>query len=157
MRALRFKVLIPIFMTLALTSCVSKRNNIIVSGHYSGVVSENQMISCDLLIEPISENEFLNANGKNVIKDAINDKYYSIDFFVNTSINDIQQVDFLNFRDAHDRARGAPISYVDDSNYWLTPFTSENNEVLPEGECYYSVHINSNDFELFAFLYFMED
>lgn len=146
-----------IIATLTLTSCVSKRNNIIVSGHYSGVVSENQTISCDLFIEPISGNEFLDANGKNVIMDAINDKYYSIGFFVNTSISDIQQIDFLNFRDAHDGAGGAPISYVDDNSYWLTPFTSENNEVLPKGECYYSVHINSNDFELFAYLYFMED
>ena len=100
---------------------------------------------------------FLNANGKNVIRDAINDKCYSLEFYVNLSENDVKQVDFLNLRDAYNNASGTPISYVDDNNYWLTPFTSENNETLPVSRCYYSVNINIGDFKLSAYLHFMDD
>ena len=143
--------------TLTLTSCTSKRNNIIISGHFYGLSLENKEISCAFFIEQISEYTFLNANGKNVIRDAINEKCYSLEFYVNLSENDVKQVDFLNLRDAYNNASGTPISYVDDNNYWLTPFTSENNETLPVSRCYYSVNINIGDFKLSAYLHFMDD
>lgn len=143
--------------TLALTSCTSKRNNIIIGGHFYGLCLENKEISCDFFIEQISEDTFLNANGKNVIRDAINDKCYSLEFYVNLSEKSIKQVDFLNLRDAYNNATGTPISYVDDNNFWLIPFTSENNETLPVSRCYYSVDINIDDFQLSAYLHFIED
>jgi hypothetical protein len=143
-------------LILSLTSCTSKRTNIIIGGHYFGVDSKNQSFSCDLFIKQISENEFFNENGKNVIKDAINNNYFSVEFIVNFSENDAQQIDFFNFKDAYNGATGTPISYVDDNDCWLTPFTSENNEILPELECYYSVNLNISGFELFVYLYAME-
>lgn len=94
-----------------------------------GIPSRDQSISCDLFIDPISE-EYLNANGKNVIKDAINGSCYSLQFIVIFSENNTQQIDFINFKDAYDGAMGTPIRYVDDNDCWLTPFTFENNETF---------------------------
>lgn len=118
------------FLILSLTSCTLKRTNIIIDGHYFGIPSRDQSISCDLFIDPISEEEYLNANGKNVIKDAINGSCYSLQFIVIFSENNTQQIDFINFKDAYDGATGTPIRYVDDNDCWLTPFTFENNETF---------------------------
>lgn len=69
--------------------------------------------------------------------------------------NESRQIDFLNFKDAHDGANGAPISYVDDNDCWLTPFTSKNSEILHKSECSYSIHLNNN-YELFVYLLYAE-
>lgn len=143
-------------LILTLTSCCSKRTNIIVDGHYIGVDSENQSILCELFIEPISENDYIASNGKNVIKDAINNDYFSIELIINFSENDIQQIEFLNFKDAYDGASGTLIRYVDDNNCWFTPFTSQNNVVLPDMECYYSINFKIGNSKLFAYLYATE-
>lgn len=144
-------------LILCLSSCTSKRTNIIVSGHYTGVNSQNESISCNLLIRQLSEADYIEQNGKNVIKDAINGDCYSIVFTVDDQDNGTQQIDFINFRDAYNGADDTPISYVDDNDCWLTPFSSENNEIMPLSECYYSVNLNIGDFALFTYLYFMED
>ena len=151
MRKLLVIISILVLSVFCLTSCQSKRTNIIISGHYIGVDSENQSISCELFIEAISENDYLTSNGKNVIKDAINSKYFSLEFIIYFSEDDTRQIDFLNFKDAYDGASGTPISYVDDNGYWLTPFTSQNNVVLPDMECCYSINII--DLKLFTYLY----
>lgn len=142
---------------LSLVSCTSKRNNIIVSGYYFGVDSQNSLISCELSINQISKDDFLVADGVNVVEDEINGNFYLLNCLVRLANNEVQKINFLNLKDAYDGAKGAPISYVDDNNYWLTPFTSENNETLPVSECYYSVNIDINDFKLSAYLHFMED
>lgn len=143
-------------LILTLTSCYSKRTNIIVDGHYLGVDLKHQLVSCDLFIEQISENDYLVSNGKNVIKDAINNNYFSIKLIINFSENDIQQIDFINFKDAYHSANGTPISYVDDNDCWLTPFTSQNNIVRPDAECYYSINVKIGNSKLFAYLYAKE-
>lgn len=152
------KRIISLFTILifSLTSCSSKRTNVIVDGHYFGFDSKNQSISCDLYIEQISENDYLSSNGKNVISDAINNNYFSIKFIVNFYERDIQQINFLNFKDVYDGANDTPISYVDDNNCWLTPFTSENNDTLPKSECYYYIKINIDNLDLFVYLYAMD-
>lgn len=152
------KLIICLFtiLILNLTSCSSKRTNVIVDGHYFGFDSKNQSISCDLFIEQISENDYLSSNGKNVINDAINNNYFSLKFIINFADSDIIQVDFLNFKDAYDGANDTPISYVDDNNCWLRPFTSKNNNTLPRSECYYSINFNTNNLDLFVYLYAMD-
>ena len=144
-------------LLLSLCSCASKRTNIIVPGHYSGVDSENELISCDLFIEEISEDKYFEHNGKNVIKDAISGNYYSIIFTFESEEFTSQRIDFLNFKDAYDGATGTPIAYVDDNRSWFTPHTSLNNDLLPQSECYYSIEIDFADTSLYSYLYFMED
>lgn len=140
-------------LILTLTSCYSKRTNIIVDGHYLGVDLKHQLVSCNLFIEKISENDYLVSNRKNVIKDAINNNYFSIKLIIHFSENDIHQIDFINFKDAYYGATGTPISYVDDNDCWLTPFTSQNNVVRPDEECYYSINVKIGNSKLFAYLY----
>lgn len=138
---------------LSLTSCSSKRTNIIISGHYRGVDEKTRSVACDLLIGQISENDYLTLKGKNVIQDAINNNYFSLRFTVSFPESDTRQIDFLNFKDAFGGATGTPISYKDDNGCWLTPQTSLNNVILPYEKCYYAIHINIDDLELYAYVY----
>ncbi len=153
------KRILFLFVTIVicLNSCDSKRNNIIVDGHYSGVDTFKKTIFCDLFIKEIDKDEYTIAKGKNTIVDAINGKFYSIEFNINETEKHENRVNFFNFKDTYDNARGTPISYVDDNGWWLTPLTSDNNKILSKSMCSYSVSINSKDFQLFSYLNFLND
>lgn len=154
------KKLISFFVTsiaiCLLFSCDSKRNSVIATGYYFGVDSRDSTISCELFISKIPEDDFWNANGINVVDDGINGIFYSLNCIVRLPNNDVKFIDFIHLKDAHDSATGTPISYVDDNDNWLTPFTSMNGEPLSSQDCYYSINLNSYDFDLFAYLYFQE-
>lgn len=147
-------LLVPIM--ICLNSCNSKRNNIIIDGHYTGVDSLNKRLSCDLFIEEISKDKYDDEEGKNTIIDAINGKFYSIAFTIYDAENCGNRINFFNFKDAYDNARGTPISYVDDNGWWLTPLTSDNNKTLSKSMCSYSVSANTKNFQLFSYLNFLE-
>lgn len=134
-----------------------KRNNVIVEGYYSGVDAQNSLISCEISISRISKNELLNANGINVLEDGINGEFYSLNCVVMLPNNKTQIINFINLKDAYNGAKGTPISYVDDNYNYITPHTSLNKEILPSQKCYYAINLNSYDFYLFAYLYFVED
>lgn len=152
---MKFKVLsvLAIFV-LILSSCTTnKRTNVIVPGlYYSYGIDDENDIDYYLAIEQITKSEYLNANGQNVIKDAISNNYYSVNFEKHSN-DDIENVPFTNLKDAYDGAEGTPVSYVDDNGYWLTPFTSENGRTLSYLNSYYSVHIKNSTFELITYLY----
>ena len=101
-------------LCIASLGCCSlnRRINIIVPGHYFGVDALNESRTCDLIINQISEEEYLKADGKNVIQDAIN----SIDFSIIYSEDNIEKVVFTNFKDAYNGATGTPICYNDEKN-----------------------------------------
>lgn len=146
------------FMFLfSLVSCVSRRINIIVPGRYVGVVSQNENISCKLFITRLSETEYIQQNGKNVIRDGINNEYYLLEFTLCYEENNMQRIDFFNFRDAYKGAAGTPISYVDDNNCWFTPISARNNYILPSSECCCSVSANVDGFEFYSYLFCDED
>ena len=147
-------------LCIASLECCSlnRRINIIVPGHYFGVDSRNESRTCDLIINQISEDKYLEADGKNVIQDAINGIYFSIDFSIIYSDDNIEKVVFTNFKDAYNGATGTPISYNDEKKCcWFEPHTVFNREVLPASECYYCIEIYKKDFELFTYLYFVKE
>lgn len=74
------KHLFLVLIIFVLSSCISKRTNIIVPGHSMGVDSQNESIACELFVRQISVDEYHEGNRKNVIKDAINESCYSIHF-----------------------------------------------------------------------------
>ena len=147
-------------LCIASLGCCSlnRRINIIVPGHYFGVDALNESRTCDLIINQISEEEYLKADGKNVIQDAINGNYFSIDFSIIYLEDNIEKIVFTNFKDAYNRATGTPISYNDEKKCcWFEPHTVFNREVLPASECYYCIEIYKKDFELFKYLYFVKE
>ena len=153
-------------LCIASLGCCSlnRRINIIVPGHYFGVDALNESRTCDLIINQISEEEYLKADGKNVIQDAINGNFFSIDFSIIYSEDNILKVVFTNFKDAYNGATGTPICYNDEKKCcWFSPYTTFNREVLPASECYYSIHIShakhviQKDFELYTYLYFVKE
>lgn len=143
---------------LILSSCTTnKRTNVIVPGlYYSYSIDDENDIDYYLAIEQITKSEYLNANGQNVIKDAISNNYYSVNFEKHSN-DDIENVPFTNLKDAYDGAEGTPISYVDDNGYWLIPFTSENGKIVSYSNSYYAIHIVDLNFESFVYLYAMEN
>ena len=87
----------------------------------------NESRTCDLIINQISEEEYLKADGKNVIQDAINGNYFSIDFSIIYSEDNIEKVVFTNFKDAYNGATGTPICYNDEKKCcWFSPYTTFN-------------------------------
>lgn len=140
-----------------LCSCSSKRTNIIVSGSYSGADSKNPSLSCELSVNRISKDVYLEADGINTVEDGINGNFYSLNCVVRLADGGVKTIDFVHLKDAYGGAKGTPVSYVDDHDNWLTPFTSLNNGSVSEEECYYSVDLNSYDFDLFAYLYIVKD
>lgn len=143
---------------LILSSCTTnKRTNVIVPGlYYSYSIDDENDIDYYLAIEQITKSEYLNANGQNVIKDAISNNYYSVNFEKHSN-DDIENVPFTNLKDAYYGAEGTPISYVDDNGYWLIPFTSENGKIVSYSNSYYAIHIVDLNFESFVYLYAMEN
>ncbi len=154
------KRIIALFSILifGLSSCDrgTKRTNIILTGHYIGYDLISESIPCELFVEQISEEEYLAANGKNVIMDAVSYDYFSLEFNIFFSDDDIYQVDFYNFVDAYDGATGTPISYIDDNRWWLTPQTVSSNKIAPVDERYYNVE-NFNICEFFGCVYYVEN
>lgn len=134
----------------------TKRTNIIIPGEFYGEDDSHGGISCSLTIKEITKKQFLAAKGINVIEDQVKQgNYYSIVFQAVDPTGFARHYDFVNLQDAFDGATGTPISYEDEQDYWVTPYTSLNNEVQPYEDSYYGVHLtNSNkDLEIGVYLY----
>ena len=170
-RKLKIALLIFAVMVISIAACftvlkiymrymdivLSKRTNIIFEGHFSGHDSENESLICDLYIDSISEEEYLKANGENVIQDAINGKFYSLEFLVNFSETETKKLNFLNFKDAYNGATGIPIDYVDEYGNRFYPISINNSQTFSDIENYYSVTYKSFGYEIYTFLYFVND
>ncbi|MGM9814396.1 MAG: hypothetical protein ACI32C_05865 [Candidatus Enteromonas sp.] len=154
------KITLLVVSLLGLTSCwfrVNHRRNIILPGRFSGVGGPDESVLCDLLIEPIAEEEYEKAKGINVTRDEINGSHYSMRFSIARPGEDPETVDFANFKDAYDGARGTPISYVDDNRWWFSPLTWGKDETLSTTTATYSIENYKEKFEVYAFLYPKEE
>ena len=89
-----------------------------------------------LKITKISKEQFAEANGVNVIDDAVykdtNPKYYSIDFYSSKNIDSSERVTnyyFYNLVDKYPNNTAEPIGYFDDNNNCITPrfYSSDSN------------------------------
>ncbi len=131
-------IFIMIFTLSFLSSCVNKRINYIEAGAFVGTNEEDPSEKFYLNVTEITENDYLNANGLNVIEDQVRDGFYRIEFYTINLENEKTVYNFYNLRDAYNGATGTPIAYEDDNDSWFKPqgFKSE----YENGEMNYSIH-----------------
>lgn len=126
---------------LCLASCgANHRTNYIVPGKYTGVDLNNELFSYCLLIEPISQKEYLSSSGINVVEDLVKHGYYSLSLYTENDRN--EQISFYNLEDGNNGIKAEPIFYVDSKNSVFCPrptsLSSQKNKV------YFKAIINDN-------------
>lgn len=92
-----------------------------------------------LIITPISEEEFNQANGVNVVKDVSPKKshdYYSVELWYGESQDNCEKAEYINLKDksGDPHARG---HYFDKNQSWL-------DVCVENGETYYNAHYYFN-------------
>lgn len=134
-----------------LSSCsfhtINRRTNYIVSGTFIGHNEDNVEETYCLKLINISEEEFLKANGLNVIEDKIIKNYYRI-LFYKIDENEPIYYEFINFKDAFNGAKGTPIVYESDNDWRLWPHTNNSYKTNP----YYSVYNDNQQIYVFCHL-----
>ena len=105
-----------------------------------------------LKITSIKEDNFLEANGVNVVSDYVyentNPKFYLIDFYScaedDPYSTKIESFDFLNLKVINPNVKSEPIGYADDNK---NSFTSKIYNSNPKHVIY--ITFNNNDFDFF--------
>lgn len=114
-RALK-KVIALSFSIFCLASCVlnlhiNRRVNYIVPGEFYGDEMRDESILCKLIIEPITEEEYKEANGLNVVQDVIREGYYSLLFTATYESGETKSFDFINLKDDNPGVPACPALY----------------------------------------------
>ena len=144
-----FCVVLSICIIL-LTSCtiVNHRTNYFVPGSFTGKNMNNNNEIYTLNVSEISENEYKNSNGKNVIKDLVRPGFYLLEFFYFNENNTKILINFYDFIDLYEGSRGAPIVYKDKNDYYLEPYFNEKNE----SSSGYRIQYKNNNYVLNCYL-----
>lgn len=137
-----FLTLLTFFMVLTLISCKwgkIHQINYFLEGEFIGFEANNSEIEFYLNIIPITNEEYINSNGVNVVHDAYKDLYYELKLFFLVDDNEEKRIIFENLK-----AYGTPYRYGDDAGNIIKPMISKNNPLTDESEIYI-VEINYKD------------
>lgn len=128
-KVLHFLVLF--FAVAHLSSCENiHRRNYFVEGEFSGLNAYNTNETYYLSVSEISQKEYENAQGINVVNDVYKKKYYALDLYYTVGQSDVKNnIVLVNLIDY-----GTPISYKDDNRIILEPFCRDNNRTEEELE-----------------------
>ncbi|MCI6357519.1 MAG: hypothetical protein MR766_02630 [Erysipelotrichaceae bacterium] len=135
---MKWKIIVTIFSATITSCCSTKRTNYMVPGFFSGInenEKDNLIEDCRLIVDEINKEDFINANGKNVVKDVVKEKYFRLEFYYFRD-NERIDYDFINLNDIYKSSR-VPVTYEDDSLGFLTP-KIWNNEIYYTISLYYS-------------------
>lgn len=143
------KPILLILLLFSFSSCIdvsysTRRKNYICEGLYSG---ENSTYSVNIFlrIKRIYKEEFIAANGVNVIEDYVRPAYYSIYLYYYEEEVKMPYYTFSNFTDVYDGSYSTSIAYKDDYGCFFIPRFSSNNNDIKTFYCSVSLidHINS--------------
>ena len=111
------------------TSCTYKniRTNYLVPGHFKGINSYNEERTYYLDVNLISYEEYIKADGKNVIVDLVRPNYFSLKLYYFYEEQE-KVIDLYNFSDAFNGTKDIEIYYKDANGVWLCPFNPDNNK-----------------------------
>lgn len=128
-------------------SCSNKlRTDFIIDGIFEGTDSINNDSLFHMEIKKITEVEYHQAYGKNVVKDLVKEGYYEISLFSKKNNEDvITNYTFYNLKDAFNGEKGTKMFYEDDNGSCFRPFTTSNNKPLEREKCYYYVAFYTTD------------
>ena len=97
-------------------------------------------------IKKISENEYFEAKGINVVRDLVKEGFYQISLFSKKNEEEeITNYAFYNLKDAFNGEKGTRMFYEDDYKSCFRPFTTSNNKPLEREKCFYDVAFYGSD------------
>lgn len=150
-----FSCFVLFFAILCLSSCESiHRRNYFVEGEFSGFNVYNTDEKYYLSVLEISQEEYENAQGINVVHDIYKKKYYALDlYFLVGQSDEKNDIVFINLKDS-----GSPISYIDDNGHIIVPFCMDNMEFDIEKDAAYKIEIPFKDsYGLSAYVNFYKE
>ena len=132
----KFFIVIPIILTLLLSSCISKKTNYFIVGSFTAYTEETAYV---LNISNISYDEYQSANGVNVVEDYVlkskkrDNYYFKIELYKKTNDENIL-LNFYNLKDSLPGYIDQPMQYTDDYGNDIIPCTRDN-DIWPPYYC----------------------
>lgn len=125
------------------------KNNFFIEGEFVGINSNDSNEEFHLFVTLISEKEFDDADGVNVVYDVYKKVFYSLELYYSDGGEDIN----LSFKNLV--SYGSPLSYNDDFGNIITPLLNEHliNENLEENTYILNYKMNH---DTYAFVYMKE-
>ena len=118
-----------IVMSTLLVSCINRKNQFFTEGIFTGIYDD---ISYYLEINRITDEEYMNAKGINVVEDVVltnKDNKFKIKLYYYED-NQILEIDFKNLRDDNPNSKAQPINYVDDNSWNIAPLDRDNHQYI---------------------------
>lgn len=124
-------VIIIITCLLILTSCINKKTTFFIEGLFVASVDD---VNFYLHTEVIEYDEYVKANGVNVLEDRVlkkkgsNKYYFKIEFY-KLNGNEKVMFDFYNLSEGNPTTNAEPIWYKDINNNCIFPYFEENGNI----------------------------
>lgn len=125
-------ILLPLLSTRSCTLYINRKTNEMVEGTF---VQELDDRNYYFVVTKIDKEEFVAANGLNVVEDLVYKKktprFYSVSFY-SVSLNDENDkinYNFYNLRDRHEKVVSEPICYDDDNWNSIVPYAGQFNDL----------------------------
>lgn len=97
--------------------------NPIVEGSYSCVNDSDETQTIHLNVKKISEEEFKQANGIDVLTDFFLNNHYYLECFLSYEDDTKEELHFYKLKGGRDGSVGGYVTYKDDQNSWIWPST----------------------------------
>ena len=142
---------IALLSLLSLSSCFCSGKNMctnyFVAGEFAGMEEKDQSRSYLFNVSEISQQEYEDAGGLNVVDDYVLGAYFSIELTIVTKEGSATY-DFINMEEAW-TTRDFPISYHDDNQTWITPHRDKKDSPWNYREHFYLIEITDLDAHVF--------
>lgn len=148
----KFVFLVCYLFVWTLSSCDYgniHKNNFFIEGEFIGINSYEPNEEFHLFVTAISEKEFDDADGINVVYDVYKKIFYSLELYYSDGDEDIK----LFFKNLV--SYGSPLSYDDDFGNIITPLLNEHLISLNSEEPTYILNYKM-DYDTYAFVYMKE-
>lgn len=143
------KIVFPVACALIYSSCSCSndiRKDYIIDGVFEGIDYINNESIFHMEIKKISENEYFEAKGINVVRDLVKEGFYQISLFSKKNKEEeITNYTFYNLKDAFNGEKVTRMFYEDDYKSCFRPFTTSNNKPLEREKCFYDVAFYGSD------------
>lgn len=140
-RTLLFSLLV-----FTLSSCANRKVNYMVAGTFISYGENNNYV---LEVGSISEEQYENADGLNVIKDItgkIDEVYFSVELYIFDQDNNKELLSYYNLKDSQPETSAEPLIYVDDNSNYLEPGYPSYYGM--DSKTYYMINYNNVGFAL---------
>ena len=101
--------------------------NPMVEGNYSCANEFDETETIYLNVKKISEKEFEEANGVDVLKEFFANEHYYLECYLSHEDDSKEELHFYNLKGGRDSSYSGYVTYIDDEGSWLWPETASLN------------------------------